>query len=149
MMKVINMLLFSLVLSGCSSPPPPVPVEWDKPGLSVNTGLPQWRDNSVIIISPVVKDKWLLSIQARNFNETSWTPAVFYAVTHSARIVVAAPPGAEFFTAKNWLRRYGAKGVIEYQPVTDCLTCSDTRIYFSHSTLPSHPEINLTVRYPS
>ena len=42
MMKVINMLLFSLVLSGCSSPPPPVPVEWNKPGQSVNTGLPQW-----------------------------------------------------------------------------------------------------------
>ena len=39
MMKVINMLLFSLVLSGCSSPPPPVPVEWDKPGQSVNTAM--------------------------------------------------------------------------------------------------------------
>ncbi|MCA6938448.1 cag pathogenicity island Cag12 family protein [Pectobacterium versatile] len=132
MMKVINMLLFSLALSGCSSPPLPVPVEWDKPGQSVNTGLPQWRDNPVIIPSPMIKDKWLLSIHARNFNETHWTPAVFYSVAHSARIVVAAPSGAEFFTAKNWLRRYGAKGVIEYQPVSGCMKCSDTRIYFSH-----------------
>ncbi|EOW6430982.1 cag pathogenicity island Cag12 family protein [Cronobacter turicensis] len=132
MIKVIKMLLFSLVLSGCASPPPPVPVEWNKPGQSVNTGLPQWRDNQAIISSPVVKDNWLLSIHARNFNETRWTPAVFYAVAHSARIVVAAPTDADFFTAKNWLGRYGAKGVIEYQSVTGCLTCSDTHIYFSH-----------------
>lgn len=132
MMKVINMLLFSLVLSGCSSSPPPVTVEWDKPGQSVNTGLPQWQDNPVIILSPMVKDTWLLSIHTRNFNETHWTPAVYYAASHSARIVVATTSGAEFFTAKNWLRRYGAKGVIEYQPVSGCLTCSDTRIYFSH-----------------
>lgn len=132
MMKVINMLLFSLALPGCSSLPLPVPVEWDKPGHSVNTGLPQRRDNPVIIPSPVVKDTWLLTIHAWNFNETCWTPAVFYAVAHSARVVVATPSGAEFFTAKNWLRRYGAKGVIKYQPVSGCLTCSDTRIYFSH-----------------
>ncbi|HFP9448439.1 TPA: cag pathogenicity island Cag12 family protein [Raoultella ornithinolytica] len=132
MMKVINMLLFSLVFSGCSSPPPPVTVEWDKPGQSVNTGLPQWRDNPVIILSPMVKDTWLLSIHTRNFNEKHWTPAVYYVAAHSARIVVATTSGAEFFTAKNWLRRYGAKGVIEYQPVSGCLTCSDTRIYFSH-----------------
>lgn len=132
MMKVINMLLFSLVLSGCSSPPPPVPVEWDKPGQSVNTGLLQWRDNLVIIPSTVVKDTWLLTIHSQNFNEIRWTTAVFYAVAHSARVVVSTPSGAEFFTAKNWLRRYGAKGVIEYQPVSGCLTCSDTHIYFSH-----------------
>ena len=132
MMKVITMLLFSLVLSGCSSPPPPMPVEWDEPGQSVNTDLPQWRDNPVIIPSPVVKDKWLLSIHARNFNETRWTAAVFYVVAHSARIVVTAPSGAEFFTAKDWLRQYGAKGVIEYQLVSGCLTSSDACIYFSH-----------------
>ncbi|MDQ2230886.1 cag pathogenicity island Cag12 family protein [Citrobacter portucalensis] len=131
MMKRINILLFLLVLSGCSSPPP-VAVEWDNQGQSVNVGLPQWRDNPIIIPSPVVKDTWLLSIHARNFNETRWTPAVFYAVAHSARIVVAAPSGAEFFTTKNWLRRYSAKGVIEYHPVYNCLTCRDTRIYFYH-----------------
>ncbi|HBM2948652.1 TPA: Cag pathogenicity island protein Cag12 [Klebsiella michiganensis] len=132
MMKVIAMLLFSLVLSGCSSPPPPMPVEWDKPGQSVKTGLPQWRDNPVIIPSPVVKDKWLLSIHARNFNEIRCTPAVFYAVAHSARIVVAAPSGSAFFKAKSWLHQHGSKAVIEYQPVSGCLTCSDIRIYFSH-----------------
>ena len=132
MMKVINMLLFSLVLSGCSSSPPPVPVEWDKPGQSVNTGLPQWRDNTVIVPSPVVNDKWLLSIHARNFNDTFWTPAVFYAITHSTRIIVATPSGTDYFNARNWLRQHGAKDVIAYQPVSGCLTCRENRIYFSH-----------------
>ena len=129
MMKVINMLLFSLALSGCSSPPPQVPVEWDKTGQSVNTGLPQWRDNPVIIPSPVVKDTWLLSIHARNFNETNWTPAVFYAVAHSARIVVAAPSGAEFFTAKNWRRSNGAYGLIQYRYKRDEFGVKSINIY--------------------
>ncbi|EGE1656540.1 Cag pathogenicity island protein Cag12, partial [Escherichia coli] len=37
----------------------------------------------------------------------------------------------DFFNAKNWLRQNGAKGVIEYQPVFNCLTCRETTIYFS------------------
>lgn len=77
MMKVINMLLFSLVLSGCSSPPPPVPVEWDEPGQSVNTGLPKWRDNPIIIPSPIVIDKWLLSIHIRNYKRHAGRPLYF------------------------------------------------------------------------
>ncbi|MDA8510286.1 cag pathogenicity island Cag12 family protein [Klebsiella pneumoniae] len=40
---------------------------------------------------------------------TIWTPAVFYAVAHSTRIVVTAQSGTDFFNAKNWLRQNGAK----------------------------------------
>ncbi|HDU4677896.1 TPA: Cag pathogenicity island protein Cag12 [Klebsiella aerogenes] len=132
MMKTINILLLLMMLIGCSSPPPPVSVEWDKSGESVNIKLSQWNDNTVINPSPVVNGKWLLSVHSTQFNETLWPPDVFYAVAHSTRIVVAAPSGTAFFTATSWLRQHGAKGVIEYQPATQCLTCSNTYIYFSH-----------------
>lgn len=43
-MKTINILLFLMMLTGCSSPPAPVSVEWDKSGESVNINLSQWND---------------------------------------------------------------------------------------------------------
>ncbi|MCV1269251.1 cag pathogenicity island Cag12 family protein, partial [Escherichia coli] len=91
----------------------------------------QWSDNNVIVPSPTVNGKWTSSISAQSFYDTIWTPAVFYAVAHSTRIVVTAQSGTDFFNAKNWLRQNGAKGVIEYQPVFNCLTCRETTIYFS------------------
>ncbi|MCG8155408.1 hypothetical protein JMY81_12300 [Brenneria goodwinii] len=73
--------------------------------------------NSVTEIKPPSNSR-LSSIHTLNFNETLWTPAVFYAVAHSTRIVVAASSGADFFNVRNWLHQYGAKGVIENQPVS-------------------------------
>lgn len=69
-MKTINILLFLMMLTGCSSPPAPVSVEWDKSGESVNINLSQWNDNPVINPSPVVNGKWLLSVHSTQFNET-------------------------------------------------------------------------------
>lgn len=128
--KMIVIILAAIV-TGCSSPPPPVPVEWDKAAAPLNTRLPQWRDNNVIVPSPTVNGKWTSSVSAQSFHDTTWTPAVFYAVAHSTRIVVSAQPRTDFFNARNWLRQNGAKGVIEYQPVFNCLTCRETTIYFS------------------
>ncbi|WP_159190962.1 cag pathogenicity island Cag12 family protein, partial [Klebsiella pneumoniae] len=107
------------------------PVAWDKAAEPLNTRLPQWRDNNVTVPSPTVNGKWTLSVSTHSFHDTTWTPAVFYAAAHSTRIVVSAQSGTDFFNARNWLRQNGAKGVIEYQPVFNCLTCRDTTIYFS------------------
>ncbi|ASG19360.1 cag pathogenicity island Cag12 family protein [Salmonella enterica] len=131
MIKKIKVIMLAAIVTGCSSPPPPVPVEWDKAADPLNTSLPQWSDNNVIVPSSTVNGKWTSSISAQSFYDTIWTPAVFYAVAHSTRIVVTAQSGTDFFNAKNWLRQNGAKGVIEYQPVSNCLTCRETTIYFS------------------
>ncbi|WP_446906759.1 cag pathogenicity island Cag12 family protein [Klebsiella pneumoniae] len=131
MIKQIKVIMLAAIVTGCSSPPPPVPVAWDKAAEPLNTRLPQWRDNNVTVPSPTVNGKWTLSVSTHSFHDTTWTPAVFYAAAHSTRIVVSAQSGTDFFNARNWLRQNGAKGVIEYQPVFNCLTCRETTIYFS------------------
>jgi hypothetical protein len=72
----------------------------NKPLTPLNTSLPQWSDNNVIVPSPTVNGKWTSSISAQSFYDTIWTPAVFYAVAHSTRIVVTAQSGTDFFNAK-------------------------------------------------
>ncbi|HBM0248685.1 cag pathogenicity island Cag12 family protein [Salmonella sp. NW805] len=127
-MKVI---ILAAIVTGCSSPQSPVPVDWDKIAEPLNTRLPQWSDNNVIVPSPTVNGKWTSSISAQSFHDTVWSSSVFYTIAHSTRIVVTAQSGADFFNAKNWLRQNGAKGVIEYQPLFNCLTCRETTVYFS------------------
>ena len=131
MTNKMTVIILAAIITGCSSPPPPVPVAWDKAAEPLNTRLPQWRDNNVTVPSPTVNGKWTLSVSTHSFHDTTWTPAVFYAAAHSTRIVVSAQSGTDFFNARNWLRENGAKGVIEYQPVFNCLTCRETTIYFS------------------
>ncbi|HFQ6874732.1 TPA: cag pathogenicity island Cag12 family protein [Klebsiella pneumoniae] len=131
MTNIMTVIILAAIITGCSSPPPPVPVAWDKAAEPLNTRLPQWRDNNVTVPSPTVNGKWTLSVSTHSFHDTTWTPAVFYAAAHSTRIVVSAQSGTDFFNARNWLRQNGAKGVIEYQPVFNCLTCRETTIYFS------------------
>ena len=131
MTNKMTVIILAAIITGCSSPPPPVPVAWDKAAEPLNTRLPQWRDNNVTVPSPTVSGKWTLSVSTHSFHDTTWTPAVFYAAAHSTRIVVSAQSGTDFFNARNWLRQNGAKGVIEYQPVFNCLTCRETTIYFS------------------
>ncbi|MEO2233002.1 cag pathogenicity island Cag12 family protein [Escherichia coli] len=131
MTNKMTVIILAAIITGCSSPPPPVPVAWDKAAEPLNTRLPQWRDNNVTVPSPTVNGKWTLSVSTHSFHDTTWTPAVFYAAAHSTRIVVSAQSGTDFFNARNWLRQNGAKGVIEYQSVFNCLTCRETTIYFS------------------
>ena len=131
MTNKMTVIILAAMITGWSSPPPPVPVAWDKAAEPLNTRLPQWRDNNVTVPSPTVNGKWTLSVSTHSFHDTTWTPAVFYAAAHSTRIVVSAQSGTDFFNARNWLRQNGAKGVIEYQPVFNCLTCRETTIYFS------------------
>ena len=131
MTNKMTVIILAAIITGCSSPPPPVPVAWDKAAEPLNSRLPQWRDNNVTVPSPTVNGKWTLSVSTHSFHDTTWTPAVFYAAAHSTRIVVSAQSGTDFFNARNWLRQNGAKGVIEYQPVFNCLTCRETTIYFS------------------
>lgn len=85
MIKQIKVIMLAAIVTGCSSPPP-VPVEWDKAADPLNTSLPQWSDNNVIVPSPKVNGKWTSSISAQSFYDTIWTPAVFYAVAHSTRM---------------------------------------------------------------
>ncbi|UMX84516.1 cag pathogenicity island Cag12 family protein [Klebsiella pneumoniae] len=131
MIKKLKVIMLAAIVTGCSSPPPPVPVEWDKAAEPLNTSLPQWSDNNVIVPSPTVNGKWTSSISAQSFYDTIWTPTVFYAVAIQHELSSLHNPALISLMPKTWLRQNGAKGVIEYQPVFNCLTCRETTIYFS------------------
>lgn len=120
-----------LVLAGCSSPPEPAAVEWDKPLSPTNGTLPLWQENAVVTPSPVVSGQWSRVIMDFQDDGRVWTPDVWYAVAHSPRVAVSAPDATAFFAAKAWLRQHGAQGLISYRPKTHCLTCNTTDIYFS------------------
>ncbi|ENQ8930918.1 Cag pathogenicity island protein Cag12 [Salmonella enterica] len=118
-----------IFLSGCSSPPPPTPIEWDKTQ-SLNTGIPEWHENNLIIPSDTVSGRWMKILNNFKGDEGNYDISVYYAIAHSPVIVVHTSGGA-FFKTKEWLRKHGAKGVIQYHPVTDCMLCTNTSIYFS------------------
>lgn len=127
--KPLSIIVLTAIISGCSSPPPPVPVDWAKPATSMNESIPQWQDNNVIIPAKTVTGKWSQYIPAFN-KDNIFSTDIYYAVAHSSRIIISAQTGTSFFSAKQWLREHGAKGLIEFRSKTKCLTCSTTEIYF-------------------
>ncbi|MDJ4048334.1 cag pathogenicity island Cag12 family protein, partial [Salmonella enterica] len=57
--------------------------------------------------------------------------SVFYAVAHSEEIVVRTSSFDSYWSAKDWLRKNGATGVIEYQPLKRWLNNDYVEIYLS------------------
>lgn len=118
------------ILAGCSSPPPPPPVDWKGNQEILNTGLPAWKENNILIPSLSVSGRWSNII--RDFSpHTPYTADIYYSVLHSPFVMVATTSSESFFSTKSWLRQHGAKGVIRYQAKVDCLNCNSTDIYLS------------------
>ncbi|MCU6278885.1 cag pathogenicity island Cag12 family protein [Enterobacter quasiroggenkampii] len=114
-----------LLLVSCSSPPEPAPVEWENPPAQMNTSFPHWSENDVIVTAPA-SGHW--SHTVTGFTPSNiYPPETFYAVAHASQIVVSTSSGQQFFQAKSWLRKHGAKGVITYRQ-NNCLVCSGTAI---------------------
>lgn len=129
MIKILYLTALATLLIGCSSPPEPLPVEWDKPAAQINTGLPRWSPNNVIIPSPAVTGQWSQHIP--HFNpDNIFTPAVWYAAAHSSEAIVSAPNSESYFMAKTWLRHGGYTGLVAFRPKSDCLNCNNTEIFF-------------------
>lgn len=131
-MRISETLAISVLLamvSGCSSPPEPVQPKWNKPGTDINTALPQWAENNVVLKSPSVADRWSVKI---TFNaDAIYPPGIWYAMVHSERIVVNAPDGEGYFRAKAWLRKHGYSGVVSFSSTGNkCLTCCTTEMAF-------------------
>ncbi|MFN3071319.1 MULTISPECIES: TcpQ domain-containing protein [Serratia] len=134
-MKLIKLILVSGLLAGCSSPPPPTPVDWGKKPTAMNGTLPEWKENFVVNPAPYVEGKWSRVI--RNFSEdTPYGIDVYYAVAHSSFVKVSASNTNSFFNAKLWLQVHGAKGVIQFEKNKSCITCNDTDIFLFNGIKP-------------
>ncbi|EBI7047150.1 hypothetical protein VSW90_004389 [Salmonella enterica] len=131
MTKILYLAALAALVTGCSSPPEPQPVEWNQPAEQINNNFPQWTENNVVIPAPVVTGRW--SYYIANFSpDNIYTMEVWYAVAHSSEVTVSSPDSKHYFIAKDWLRNHGYKGLVTFQPKINCLTCASTEIFFYH-----------------
>lgn len=103
-----------LMLSGCSSPPEPTPVEFDKTDEAITPSLPYPADFHGIIPSETNGKGWWYSktfLQREDFT----TPEYYYALAHADRIIVFTDNAGSWFQFRDGLKRQGARGVIEWQ----------------------------------
>ncbi len=135
-MKFIALTVGGILLAGCSSPPPPPPVNWSGSAIEINSGMPDWKENKVVIPSPVIAGHWAKAIYDFDGEKGSYLPDDYFAVTHANQIVVLTQTSDDYFNAKRWLRTHGAKGVIDYQVKQGCIGCSETDIYFYRMDKP-------------
>ncbi|HGJ5868299.1 MULTISPECIES: cag pathogenicity island Cag12 family protein, partial [Arsenophonus] len=123
-------LYFLPPLTACSSPPPPSAVNWSGTAIEINGTMPDWKENSVVIPSPIITGHWAKAIYDFDGEKGNYLPDDYFAVAHANQIVVLTQTSAGYFNAKRWLRTHGAKGVIDYQVKQGCIGCSKTDIYF-------------------
>ncbi|WGM08744.1 TcpQ domain-containing protein [Arsenophonus nasoniae] len=129
-MKFIVLTVGGMMLAGCSSPPPPPPVNWSGSAIEINSTMPDWKENNVVIPSPIITGHWAKAIYDFDGEKGNYLPDDYFAVAHANQIVVLTQTSAGYFNAKRWLRTHGAKGVIDYQVKQGCIGCSETDIYF-------------------
>lgn len=130
-MRIINTLLAcaGVILSGCSSPHTPVQPKWNKPGIDINTTLPQWSKKILTLLSAKLEGHWSKTIifQAN----TNYPSCVSYLIAHSERVVVNASTAKHYFDAKSWLRKNGYLGLITFKNnLAGCFLCTKTVIEF-------------------
>ncbi|WP_130651537.1 TcpQ domain-containing protein [Candidatus Williamhamiltonella defendens] len=129
-MKTKLITVAGIMLAGCSSPPPPPPVNWSGSAVEINSTIPDWKENHVVIPSPVIAGHWAKAMYDFEGEKRNYLPDDYFAVTHANQIVVLSQTSEGYFNAKRWLKTHGAKGVIDYQVKQRCLGCSKTDIYF-------------------
>ncbi|EED2840856.1 conjugal transfer protein [Salmonella enterica subsp. enterica serovar Oranienburg] len=128
-----------LFLSACSFPPEPPQVEWEKRPEVMNTQIMNWTPTSGVIKSGNISSSWSKVLSGFRPENRLYDDSVFYAVAHSEKIVVRTSSFGGYWTAKNWLRRNGATGVIEYQPLKRLLNNDYVEIYLSRMNIPRLP----------
>ncbi|CNI07712.1 Uncharacterised protein [Yersinia kristensenii] len=120
-----------LILAGCSSPPEPVAVNWDATPTTVNSTLPQWQENNIVVRSPNLTGEWSKRITDFQGDRGTYGSEFYYAVAHSTRIVVASNSSTAWFNTKAWLQMHGAVAPIEFNRRLGCLTCNTVDVYLS------------------
>ena len=137
-MKKILMISI-LVLTACSSPPEPPQVEWEKTPEVMNTQIMNWKPTSGVIKSDNINSSWSKVLPGFKPENRLYDDSVFYAVAHSEKIVVRTSSFDSYWSAKDWLRKNGATGVIEYQPLKRWLNNDYVEIYLSRINVQRLP----------
>lgn len=126
-------IITAMMLSGCSSPPEPTPVEFDKANEVITPSLPYLADFHGIIPSETNGKGWEYS---KTFSERQdfRTPEYYYALAHADRIVVLTNNAGSWFQFRDALKHQGARGVIEWR-YGDTLLPEQVKITFIKTQL--------------
>ncbi|HAW2529992.1 TPA: conjugal transfer protein, partial [Escherichia coli] len=76
-----------------------------------------WTPTSNVIKSDNINSLWSKVLPDFKPENRLYDDSVFYAVAHSEKIVVRTSSFDSYWSAKDWLRKNDATGVIEYQPL--------------------------------
>lgn len=106
-------LIAGLMLSGCSSPPEPTPIEFDKAKEIITPSLPYLPDFYGVIPSKTNGKGWEYS-KVFTHKEDFRTPEYYYAMAHADRIVVFTNDAGLWFQIRDSLKLQGARGVIQW-----------------------------------
>ncbi|HGY7168169.1 TPA: cag pathogenicity island Cag12 family protein [Escherichia coli] len=113
MMKKLVFLLIS-ILAGCSSPPEPTPVQFEKANEVINPSLPYVPDFHGVIKSDVSGKGWVYEITSLSGVQAR-TPTFYYALAHADRIVVTTHDAGLWFRIRDLLKMEGATAVVEWR----------------------------------
>lgn len=130
-MRIVKALIVctGIILSGCSSPPTPVQPNWNKSGININTALPQWSKNTLILPSDKIEGHWSKIIVFHA--DANYPSYVSYLIAHSERVVVNASTAKHYFDVKSLLRKNGYLGLITFKyNLNGCFLCTKTVIEF-------------------
>lgn len=122
------LLLICFLAGACSSPPEAPQVDWDRKWDVMNSEVMTWLPTEHVIKSGAVSGHWQQKIVNFMPENRLYNDDVFFTVAHSERVIVETSGSGAFFTAKNWLRRNGAQGVIEYRQLPCGMLCSGSAV---------------------
>ncbi|MBG6243192.1 MAG: hypothetical protein EKE20_15865, partial [Candidatus Symbiopectobacterium sp. Dall1.0] len=80
LMKTKLITVAGVLLTGCSSPPPPPPVNWSGSTIEINSTMPDWKENNVVIPSPVITGHWAKAIYDFDGEKGHYLPDDYFAV---------------------------------------------------------------------
>lgn len=113
---VALVIMLIVILPGCSSPPKPVPVDFNHEPVPVNSDLPNLVFSNKTFKSSRTEAPWSLTVHDFKGDNGAYDIAFYYAVAHAERIELVGSNPRNREMARQWLLRHGATAAIELKP---------------------------------
>ncbi|WP_158380150.1 cag pathogenicity island Cag12 family protein [Candidatus Williamhamiltonella defendens] len=89
------------MLAVCSVPIPTLTVNWSGSSVEINSTIPDWKENYVVIPLPVITGHWIKAMYDFEGEKGNYLPGDYFAVTHANQIVVLSQISKGYLNAKH------------------------------------------------